>query len=347
MKFFVRRRLAAAIAVLGAVVPLAAGCAAQPSSNADTPTAPADAPAAVASLIDARWMGFDTTAPWNWEDIERRITPDFQEFGFRPVGEWRGPRPCQGCGERPATAEVKIYAPGKFDAAVAQQGRRVEVNGGAGFFLPMGDHPFPGEKDEFDDAILTWQYADDAWATARGMSTMTGEVDRLQELARALRPAERTPIRLPLSLANVPTGMPLTAIKTEYVPIGDSAPYGTRLSFAPCAYVRKGDDCTKAVDETGSMSVFIWPRDDYDHSIDRISNYVAWRIGGRDGRYSAKYGSADVLVQKGMYVKFSSSTPRDAEPDPTRFQHVLDSVGWAPDPGNEATWPVVGDWAKQ
>jgi hypothetical protein len=278
-----RRPLAATVAILGAVVTLAAGCTAQPSSTANTPTARAAPPARVASLIDARWMGFDTTAPWSWEDIERRITSEFQDFGFRPVGEWQGPRHCQGCGDRAPTAEVKVYAPGKFDPADGPTGQPVDVDGRAGFFLRMGDHPFPGEKDGYYDAILTWQYADDAWATARGMSTMTSELDRLLELARALRPAQRTPIRVPLNLANVPTDMPLSAIETRYVPIGDGAPYGTTLSFSPCAYVRKGDDCTNAVKETGSMSVRIWPRDDYDHTVDSVRRYVDRKIGARAG----------------------------------------------------------------
>jgi hypothetical protein len=60
-----------------------------------------------------------------------------------------------------------------------------------------------------------------------------------------------------------------------------------------------------------------------------------------------KYGWAGVLVQKGMLVEFNTSTPRDDAPNPTQFPDVLDSVVWASDPGNDATWPVVGDWVKQ
>src|SRR5882757_3619642 len=142
------------------------------------------------------------------------------------------------------------------------------------------------------------------------MSTMTSELDRLLELARALRPTQRTPIRVPLNLANLPAAdMPLSAIVTRYVPIGDGAPYGTTLSFSPCAYVSKGDDCTNAVKETGSMSVRIWPRDDYDHSFDDIRHYVDRKIGGRAGRDDVKYRWAGVLVQKGMLVEFRASAP--------------------------------------
>jgi hypothetical protein len=322
----IRRLLAAALAVFGVAVTPATACAAPPT--------------AVASLIDARWMSFDTTAPWNWESVERRVTPEFQEFGFRPVDEWRGPRPCQGCGDNPPTAEVKVYAPGVYDDAVARQGRSVDVDGRPGFYVPMGDHAFPDEKDGYYDALLTWQYADDAWATARGMTDMTSGLDRLLELAMALRPDERTPIRVPLTLANVPADMPLISIETEDVPEVDGGRYGTTVSFAPCAYVRKGDDCTRTVQATGAMSVFLWPREGYDHSVDGVSHYVDRTIGGRDGRYEATYRSADVLVGNRLYVRFHASAPGDA-----RFEEVLDSVVWASNPADEATWPAVADWA--
>jgi hypothetical protein len=51
--------------------------------------------------------------------------------------------------------------------------------------------------------VLTWQYAENAWATVRGTTTTTGDINRMLELARALRPTERAPIRAPLSLTNV------------------------------------------------------------------------------------------------------------------------------------------------
>jgi hypothetical protein len=141
--------------------------------------------------------------------------------------------------------------------------------------------------------------------------------------------------------------MPLSAIVTRYVPIGDGAPYGTTLSFSPCAYVSKGDDCTNVVKETGSMSVRIWPRDDYDHSFDDIRHYVDRKIGGRAGRYDVKYCWVGVLVQKGMLVEFRASAPTGLEPDFTQFEVVLDAVAWVPDPGDEVTWLAVGDWTKK
>jgi hypothetical protein len=42
------------------------------------------------------------------------------------------------------------------------------------------------------DAMLTWLYAEDAWATVRGTTTTTSDLDRMLELGRALRPSERT-----------------------------------------------------------------------------------------------------------------------------------------------------------
>jgi hypothetical protein len=79
-----------------------------PSSAADGPTAAPTSPPTVASLIDARWVGFETSGPSNWVEVSRQITPDFQLFGFRPVGETEYPRPCQGCGDSFPTAEVKV-----------------------------------------------------------------------------------------------------------------------------------------------------------------------------------------------------------------------------------------------
>jgi hypothetical protein len=94
-----------------------------PSSAADGPTAAATSPPTVASLIAARWVGFETSGPWHWVVVSRQITPDFQLFGFRPVGETEYPRPCQGCGDNVPTAEVKVYAPGKYDPSGAQAGK--------------------------------------------------------------------------------------------------------------------------------------------------------------------------------------------------------------------------------
>jgi hypothetical protein len=62
---------------------------------------------------------------------------------------------------------------------------------------------------------------------------------------------------------------------------------------------------------------------------------------------------AAVLVQKGTYVEFDLISPRDPEPTAdqkdvlhSELEDVLNSVAWAPDPGSEATWPAVTDWAK-
>lgn len=62
---------------------------------------------------------------------------------------------------------------------------------------------------------------------------------------------------------------------------------------------------------------------------------------------------AAVLVQKGTYVEFDLISPRDPELTAdqkdvlhSELEDVLNSVAWAPDPGSEATWPAVTDWAK-
>jgi hypothetical protein len=85
----------------------------------------------------------------------------------------------------------------------------------------------------------------------------------------------------------------------------------------------------------------------------RESTTRAVRRLARDGRYDRSLFWAAVLVQKGMYVEFDLISPRDPEPtaDQKDFLHseledFLHSVAWAPDPGNDATWPAVTDWAK-
>ena len=188
-----------AVAVLGVAVAVA-GCA-QDSAAAPAPAAnpaPAEQPATVASQIDATVDG-----PWHQGAVElgitdRQITRDYQQFGLRPLGSDETPRRGCGCGnggEGPL-AILTAYSPGKFDPAEARVGQPVDVNGREGFFRPSVD---------LEDAVLTWSYADDAWATIHGRSTDTSELDVMVALAGDLRPAERTPVRLPLSLANVPS----------------------------------------------------------------------------------------------------------------------------------------------
>ena len=46
-----------------------------------------------------------------------------------------------------------------------------------------------------------------------------------------------------------------------------------------------------------------------------------------------------------MHVEFGLSGP--SYPDRhSGFERILAGVSWAPDPGNEETWPAVTDWAK-
>ena len=44
-----------------------------------------------------------------------------------------------------------------------------------------------------------------------------------------------------------------------------------------------------------------------------------------------------------MIAAVGWGTQPSADPSP---QDILAGVAWAPDPGNEATWPTVSDWAK-
>jgi hypothetical protein len=73
-------------------------------------------------------MTLDAPQPWNWEESDRRITSDFQQFGFRPADENEMPRRCNGCGVTPPTAFLTVYAPGKFDPTDAQTAEPVSLN---------------------------------------------------------------------------------------------------------------------------------------------------------------------------------------------------------------------------
>jgi hypothetical protein len=276
-------------------------------------------------------MTLDTTQPWNGEESDRRITSDFQQFGFRPVDETEMPRRCNGCGVTPPTAFLTVYAPGKLDPTDAQTGEQVSLN--------ISNNGYFRATQGSEDAVLAWEYEPNAWATVRGRTTVTSELDRMLELANAIRPAERTPIRVPLSLPGVPAPMPLAEIDV------DRRDYGTTLEFAKCGRtdVSGTPDC---YGEADSMRVQIWPDDGYGGHFQE-TNSVPMRIGGKDGIYTEH--EAAVQVAPGMLVVFNLSGPFGIPPIPptANLKDILAGVKWAPDAGNEATWQPVFDWAKQ
>ncbi|MDT5081075.1 MAG: hypothetical protein QOJ80_5712 [Mycobacterium sp.] len=346
MKRTMRRRLAVTVAIFGAVVTHAVGCSAQqPNSQTAEPTSSA-VPFAPATAVqfDPQWMGLVQNQPQGWKELNRRITSDFQQFSLRPTDEGENRFGCNGCA--PWTVDLTAYAPGKFDPMEARTGQPVSVN--------ADDDGFLAEDAAKHAATLAWPYADNAWATVRGTTSATTEVDRMVELARALQPNERTPIRLPLSMPNVPAFMPLAELNVDTSPLeDDDLDYGTTLTFAPCGLAVNGGvgDCAQVA---ASMDVHIWPADGY-YGHFREQTAVPMNIGGRDGLFDDDLdGAGDhaaVQVQPGMLVVFDSGLGRPhyagspSEP-PTGLKDVLSRVGWAPDPGNEATWPAVSDWAK-
>ena len=342
------RRWPVALAVLTAAVMFATGCSgpsAEPSTQASSSSGPIAAMHTVASLIDPRWMTFDTSGSWNWTAIDRRIDVGFQQFGFRPIGETGHKHHCEGCGENEPTAVVTIYAPGTFDATPALKGQPVDVDGRGGFLRAYGDKRPPiVETDPFEDAILTWQYADNAWATVRGFTPTAAALDRMLELARAVRPDERTAARIPLSLRTVPAGMPLASIHDILEPIVDAdGEYDTKLDFAPCVDFVKTSVCRDTVETSGSLSVSIYGRNESGHRL--TYDDVGWKVGDKDGRYNHSTGWAAVQVQTGTSVEFTFTAPRGTEREP-QFENVLAGVQWATDPNDEATWPAVTDWTK-
>lgn len=331
---------------LGAVVAVASACSshsepavtspqASPSSTTSTAVPP---PLGVASQIDARWIGLGTSQPRNWDESDRQVTRDFQQFSVRPVSETDAEflRGCNGCGEHPPTEFLTAYVPGKFDPTDVRKGQPVTVNGGEGFFRP---------SDGKADAVLSWQYANNAWATVRGRSKATIELDPLVELAGDLRPAERTPIRLPLSLARLPATMPLSSIQDQ------QGPYPTILRFDACpvgGYQAPAPDCADTAD---TLQILIWPTDRYFGHFSE-EGAIPTTIGGKAGLIGKNRYEAAVQITPGLLVVFELSAPFKIpveihpKPPTTNLEDILAGVEWAPDPGNEATWRPVSDWAK-
>jgi len=333
-----------AVSVLGVIVSVAVGCT-QPSTATPAPPAnSADAAAAptVTSVIDPRWMSLGNSQLWNWELIDRTITPDFQQFGVRPLGTDQEPRKgcgCGGGGESP-TAILTAFAPDKFDPTEARAGQRVTVNGREGFFLPSVD---------VEDAVLTWSYANDAWATIHGRASDTSELDVMVALAGDLRPTERTPVRLPLSLANVPADMPLSSIDVQH------GHWPTIISFDACQSGGYGVPTPTCASTADSMSITIWPKnDDFDRAEDDgVSNFyddaVAITVGGKEGLYEKDSNQVGVQIRPEMAAEFSLGphggyhTPAPSRIT-TKLKDVLAGVEWASDPGRDATWRPVNDW---
>jgi hypothetical protein len=339
------RRRAATIAMAGALV--AAGCspqhATEPSPQASSPSEVSTTAAPTSTTVsqfDARWMGLVPNQPQGWNELNRLITAEFQQFSLRPADETERRFNCNGCA--PWTVDLTAYAPGKFDPTEAKTGQPVPVNGDGDGFLT--------EDPVKHTATLTWQYADDAWATVKGLTPATTRLDSMVELAHALKPAERTPIRLPMSMPDVPANMPLAEINVDGT--GD---YGTIVDFAPCGPSITGGagPCERGPD-TESLGVHIWPSDNYQAHFEE-EEAVPMKIGGRDGFFDdALHGAGDhavVQVQPGMLVVFDCGIDapyRTGEPPqpPTSLKGILATLVWAPDPGNETTWQSVADWAK-
>jgi hypothetical protein len=302
-----------------AFVALVSGCDSW-SATTGTSVASPDTGSATVVQFDPRWMSL--AAPPSWRETERRITGEFQQFGLRPLDEDDLPRNCNGCGEDPPTAYLTAYAPGKFDPAAMRSAEPVSVDPDTGGFYRASEAS--------QDAVLAWQYAPDAWATVRGRTSATSEPGRMLELARALRPDDRTAIRVPLGIPDVPPPMKLTELTVV------REKYGTTMEFGSCGRTDVGGsrDCW---DDAGYLSVQIWPTGDTSGHIDD-KGATPGRIGGRDGVYAAGGDSAAVQVTPGMLVVFSLTAP---EAD---LKDILATLTWAPDPADEQTWRPVADW---
>lgn len=327
------RRHAGHPTVAAIIVAVAVGCTAQqPNPPMPEPT-PSAIPVALATAtqFDPQWMGLVPNQPRGWEELNRTITGDFQQFSLRPIDESEYRYGCNGCA--PWTVDLTAYAPGKFDPTEARTGRPVSVIGDGDGFLVTDEAKHA--------ATIGWQYAENAWATVRGTTVATTDLDRMVELAHALQPAERTPIRLPLSLANLPDDIPLAQIDVDAHRDEPAKPdYGTRIEFAACGLTDIGASrpCRLA---TENLSVRILPIDYREPRGGMKHDVVPVKVGGRDGLYDESVYRISVQLQPGMLVVFEPGGR-----DPSAVRDILANVEWAPDPGNEATWRPVSDWVK-
>ena len=84
--------------VAALTVAVAVGCAQQPTipTAALTSSAVPTAPATVVQF-DPQWMGLVPNQPQGWEELNRRITSDFQQFSLRPTDEGENRFGCNGC----------------------------------------------------------------------------------------------------------------------------------------------------------------------------------------------------------------------------------------------------------
>lgn len=328
-----RSTLAVSVIAMLITAPACSTQASQSPAPSSSTQSPAPLAATTVSQFDPQWMTLQT--PQSWTESDRRITREFRQFGLRPVDESELPRQCNGCGVRPPTAFLTAYAPGEFDPAQVRGGEAVTVN--------ADDDGFFRASQGSEDAVLAWRYAEDAWATVRGRTTITSEPARMVELARALRPAELTAIRLPVSIPQVPESMPLAEISV------DDGEYGTTLIFTACGRtdVSGMSDCYGKAD---SMRVQVWPADGYSGHIQEEDS-VPIRIGGAEGLYDANARRAAVQVQPGVLAVFQLDGPWSRPGQPSiapkaDFTTILEAVRWAPDPGDEQTWTPVTEWAR-
>ena len=328
-------RFAAAASVLSVV---AVGCSAEPQSGAPSSTSngPSAAPK-VASQIDPRWMGLGTNQLWNWELIDREITPRSSSSACARFNRPKHRVSATAAANIPRRLSSPPLRRGKFDAADARSGQPVNVNGREGFF-----RPYVG----VEDAVLTWSYADDAWATVRGSTPDTSELDTMVNLAADLRPTERSPVRLPLSLANVPAALPVSSITAQH------GRWPTIVRFDACQPPGYQVPAPECADTTDSLSILIWPDDTVFETFedDEVPTFhddaVPISIGGKDGLCNTTSNKAAAQIRPGMVVEFELGGPGGGRRATTNLEDILTGVVWASDPGNEQSWPAVTDWVK-
>jgi len=117
---------------------------------------------------------------------------------------------------------VRVYAAGAFNPATMQGGKRVNVNGHAGYFGRLRV-PEPGLMPDL--RVLAWPYAPDAWALVAGWEPNSSDTQQLADsltVAKALRVGGSTPLKVPFRLGYLPAGLsPTSAGATPESPVNE------------------------------------------------------------------------------------------------------------------------------
>jgi hypothetical protein len=282
----------------------------KPASPAVTTTAPA--PRVLAGL---QWtIGVDV--PSGYQLHERAYTPHYQSISLLKLGATDSTGCCG------SQVFVTLYEPGAYDAAGVTSGQSVLVGNAKGWFGKRPSGSFDGMVPVSNDSLptLSWQYAPNAWAIARGNAPSTQQLKQLLIIASSIHPSTSSSISTPLRLSYLPPGLNPVRIYQDL-----TQAYGTTFDFT---------DGKPGADRTTDLDVQVWsdagPHED-------LTGSTSITAGGRSGHLLDPHGygqSAEFpLGTHSVVIGLDGPTVTAAQ-----FQQVLSGLQWSSDPTDPSTW---------